>query len=204
MSLPSSAGRLVLTPWDPYAFPRLSALLEVLQGCGLIGSVLYQGLGTWWVGEGFLSWISFTGCSPHIRMEPPPGGNGSFCHILLEGPYATPRLLWGRNTRPPRCPNCRGVIADWPQRRASWSITPHQPFHCPRCEETINALSLRWRDSGGFGRGFLVVEDIFPGEAVPVPGLFEQLGTLGAGPWHHFYIQDMPTGLTQREDSPLA
>lgn len=155
----------------------------------MVGPALSRDQGAWRAGEAFLSWISFTGCSPHVRLEPPPDGIGSFCYILLEGPYPIPRLLWGRNTRPPRCPQCRRAIADWPQRRADWEIAPHLAFPCPDCGETITALSLRWRDNGGFGRSFLVVEDVFPGEAAPVVTLFEQLEALGVGPWHHFYIQ---------------
>ncbi len=179
----------MLTPCDPFAEPGLGELLGGLERCGFLGPALGPGQSAWLAGDAILSWISFTGCSPHIRLEPPADGTGSFCHILLEGPYPTPRLSWGRNSRPPRCPRCRGPIADWPVHRRQWDLAPARPFPCPSCGEAVTPLALRWRENGGFGRLFLALDDVFPGEAVPVPALFEELEVLSAQPWHHFYIQ---------------
>jgi hypothetical protein len=51
-------------------------------------------------------------------------------------------------------------------------------------------MDLLWRQNAGFGRLFVTIEDIFPGEAVPVPGLLDGLRRATGTDWHYFYIQD--------------
>lgn len=187
----------MLTPRDPWAAPELAILLAGLQRCGFVGPAFDRAGTAWLAGEEILIWISFTGCSPHIRLEPPAEGSGPFCHIRLQGPYGTPRLLWGRNTRPPRCPRCRATLGDWSLRRSHWEAAPERSFPCPHCGEAVIPLGLAWRENGGFGRLFLAVEDVFPGEAVPVPALFERLEELSGGPWRHFYLQEQVPGLSR-------
>jgi len=63
-------------------------------------------------GEQFLALLAFAGCSVNVDLAPKPGG-GPFTHIRLLGPLPQPRLLAGRNTRPPRCPRCRTPYRDW-------------------------------------------------------------------------------------------
>jgi hypothetical protein len=47
-----------------------------------------------------------------------------------------------------------------------------------------------WKQQGGFGRLFVMVEEVFPGEAVPTPGLLDLLRDLDGTPWRHFYVQE--------------
>ena len=47
-----------------------------------------------------------------------------------------------------------------------------------------------WRLHGGFGRSFVLVEEVFPGEGAPLPTLLNALRDLGVGDWHHFYVQE--------------
>jgi len=190
MATSSHTGRLLLTPADPRFSPDLHALASALRDCGFIGQPLAEGETAFLAGDHLLQWISFTGCSPQIRLEPPAGATGSFCHVRFAGPYPAPRLLWGRNTRPPRCPSCRGPIRDWQGHRAGWEASAETPFPCPECHRTLTPLDLGWRDNGGFGRCFVSVEDVFPGEAAPVPALYGLLAHASGKPWRTFYIQD--------------
>ena len=190
MPNPSHTGRLVLTPGDARLVPDLPALLATSERSGLIGSPLDTRMDAYLAGDQLLQLISFTGCSPRIRLEPPPGGSGAFCHLQIWGPYPTPRLLWGRNTRPPRCALCRTPIRDWRDHQGTWERAPERPFTCPHCGQDQTPLALAWRENGGFGRFFIAVEDVFPGEAAPVPALMERLAGVTGQPWRYFYIQD--------------
>jgi len=174
-------GRLLLHPRDPQApSPERATLLRSLEGIGLLGAPL-TGANEFLVGEQFLQWIAFMGCSPFVRLEPPAEG-GAFCHLALLGPYPEPRLLSGRNTRPPQCPACG-------QRIASWREQSNQPrVRCEHCQTQSPLAALKWRRNAGLGRCFLEIRNIFPGEAAPVEGLLQRLEALGAGPWDYFYL----------------
>jgi hypothetical protein len=50
-------------------------------------------------------------------------------------------------------------------------------------------MALLWRKNAGFGRVFVTVEDVFPGEAVPVPTLLEGLRAASGVDWRYFYLQ---------------
>jgi hypothetical protein len=47
-----------------------------------------------------------------------------------------------------------------------------------------------WREKAGFGRLFVQVDEIFPGEAIPNPKLMKLLARSTIAEWRHFYIQD--------------
>lgn len=185
-----SPGRLLLTPLDPERAPAATPLLKVLEESGFLGPPWPTGgPAAFLAGPRFTDWISFLGCSPHIRLEPPADG-GAFCHIRLLGPYTEPRLCQGRHTPPPRCPTCRARLTDWRERVDHWRRQPRQPVPCPHCGTPHPPLALVWRQGAGWGRLFIAVEDIFPGEAVPVAGLLGDLAGLGGGPWRYFHVQE--------------
>lgn len=177
-----SNGSLVLFPQEAaLEAPTFEALAEVLRAAGVLGSPIAGGEGEFLAGEGFLQQITFMGCSPFIALEPPADG-GAFCHLRLHGPYAEPRLLWGRNTRPPKCPACGRRIADWQQHLGADAV------HCAACGAESRLADCAWRGHAGFGRCFVEIRNIFPGEAVPVDRLLARLQGLGAGPWGWFYL----------------
>lgn len=47
-----------------------------------------------------------------------------------------------------------------------------------------------WKGNAGFGRFFVQVEEIFPGEATPTTALTGVLEQATGAPWRHFYVQD--------------
>ncbi len=184
-------GRLSLAPGDVNSAPPTGALLAHLAEAGLMGPALGSlGEGHYLVGEGFLQQISFMGCSPHIELTPP-SDDSPFCHIRVQGPLPQPILHLGKNAQAPRCPACRGRVDDWRKHSAVW---PAQALRdcvlCPRCGSLQRPVDLIWRRSAGAGRLFIHVEDVFPGEAVPVPSLLKGLENISAGAWDYFYVQD--------------
>lgn len=180
-----------MTPEDPYRLPQdLHAVIDGLTEIGFITAPLPDPGAAFLLGENFMQWVTFMGCSPFIRLEP--GDDGEpYCHLVIDGPYDRPRLLQGRNTTPPRCAACRKRIDAWREAIGHLSQAVDVLAACPHCGHRQDPATFDWRQSAGCGRLFLQVENIFPQEAVPSPGLMERLrGMSGDLPWRHFYLQD--------------
>ncbi|QGU33249.1 hypothetical protein [Thermochromatium tepidum] len=187
-------GRLILTPADPHRVPDINLLIEGLCGFGLLGeplsareTAIEPGERAFAVGPGFLSLLTFAGCAVQIRDHRNPG---RFSYIRVPQVSLYPRLMLGRNTRSPRCVGCRAPLSDWRERVEHWAKHPHSGVRCPACGETRPPWLWDWKQQGGFGRVFLCIEEVFPGEAVPTPAFLEQLMRVSGISWRHFYIQD--------------
>lgn len=179
-------GRLLLTPANPLLAIDPAALQTDLETIGFIGEPLPGLDSAFVVGTHFLGLLTFAGCSVNLTLEPTPDG-GPFTHIRLLGPLPRPSLFQGRNTRPPRCPTCRALHQGWAhilQRQES------QDLACPACGSRRPSWDWEWRDKAGYGRSFISVEEVFPGEAEPTPSLLAALTALTASPWRRLFIQD--------------
>ena len=181
-------GRLILTPADPHRVPDVDLLIEGLRQSGFLGEPLsVQGERAFAIGPGFLSLLTFAGCAVQIRDN---RNAGRFSHIRVPPVSLYPRLMVGRNTRSPRCVGCRAPLSGWRELVDHWATHPHAGVRCPACAETRPPWLWDWKQQGGFGRVFVCVEEVFPGEAVPTPAFFEQLIRVSGIGWRHFYIQD--------------
>ncbi len=174
--------KLLLTPTEPCRF-AITELRDLLQQIGLAGEARSSDGGTILAtGERFFRHISFLGCSPNIRLEPNAPDDIGFCHLRLRGrPDAPLQLRLGRNSRKPRCPDCRHAIP-MPQHHSLQS-----GFICPGCGSHQPIHQLDWRRNGGSGRFFVELWNIYPAEAVPDPGLLQQLETISGCRWDYFY-----------------
>lgn len=183
-------GRLVLTPVDARVAPERTPLIASLTDAELIGEPLDRGRGRFHIGSRFLSLVTFAGCAVRIPGEPGPDPGAPFCHVSIPPASGRPRLLAGRNTRPPRCPGCRARLVDWREQRERWQAEPDTPTGCRGCGETRPPWHWDWKHQGGFGRLFVCLEEVFPGEAVPTPSLLELLSRTSGSDWGYFYVQD--------------
>lgn len=188
-SRPLHTGRLVLTPCDPEQTIALGPLADTLRGVGFLGPALPNHSKAFEIGEHFLQLMAFTGCATQLASAPN-HLDGNSVHIRLACTAATPRLLAGRNTRPPRCPSCGKALTDWRDQIQSGQSGQAPELHCPHCATTAPGWRWNWRLHGGFGRSFVLVEEVFPGEGAPLPTLLNALRDLGVGDWHHFYVQE--------------
>lgn len=193
-SQPPSAlhtGRLLLAPQDPWQAPELAPLRLALTQAGVLGARLdveapSSSRRAFALGEKFFHYVAFTGCAVNLTAL----SDGASCHLCLHLPQATPNFFAGRNTRPPRCPNCRHTLADWATQRATWPQIAAAALYCSNCTHTTAAWHWDWRGQAGFARMALSIEEVFPGEATPLPGLFELLHQASAGvPWQGFVVQ---------------
>ncbi|MCU7843697.1 MAG: hypothetical protein KZQ93_07630 [Candidatus Thiodiazotropha sp. (ex Monitilora ramsayi)] len=193
MNQPLHTGRLALTPQDPYYLPAdLAPIIEKLSDIEFIHPEISDDNTTGYrLGDRFLQLVTFMGCSPAIQFEPDEAGN-PYCHMTVAGPYESPRLLYGRNTTPPRCASCRKRIENWRTFIGhSGNSAPDGLTACPNCGHRQNPTSYNWRQSAGSGRLFLFIENIFPQEAIPATELLTQLSQVSENkPWHYFYLQE--------------
>jgi len=181
-------GRLLLSPRDPFLLPDRARLTAALTKAGFLGVPLYGHDDTFAVGGHFLQLLTFAGCS--VRIELSPSAGTPFCHVQFTGPFEWPVFLGGRNTRPPRCRGCRSPLQDWEIRVFGQDKTELAPVTCPTCGKADPLWEYDWKDKAGFGRLFVQVEEVFPGEAAPTPGLMDLLQGCTGHTWRYFYIQD--------------
>lgn len=181
-------GRLLLRAQDPFLLPEREFLTARLSEAGLLGPPLAGRNDAFSVGERFLQLVTFSGCS--VRVELSPAGDASFCHIRFTGPFRRPVFLSGRNTRPPRCRSCRSPLWNWKEVAPAWDKAAPAPVSCPSCGETSPPWEYDWKEKAGFGRLFIQIEEIFPGEATPTPELMALLADASGCEWRHFYFQD--------------
>lgn len=213
-------GRLILTTDNPHASPDDDLLIEAMGIADFIGARLDERADSlrlpsatfgfargesrlmpsnvgamasrlghaFCVGPCFLSLVSFTGCAVQIETSPDP--HTPFCHIRLPPLSPHPRLHCGRNTRPPRCANCRGRLADWRKRTVHWASHPDQGVTCPSCGKIRPPWQWDWKEQAGFGRRVIFVEEVFPGEATPTQSLLDLLADASGTGWRHFYVRD--------------
>lgn len=187
-----STGKLCFRPPYSAPLPSLPSITERLRRIGLIDRPFREKEQSFLTGERFLQLITFLGCSPYLQLEPPDDGGSNFCHLRFLGPFEQPQFLYGGNTRPPKCPNCRRGIDNWLSLVEQWQAEPEAPsITCPNCGQLSSPLSLEWRRTAGFGRFFIQVAEVFPGEAVPVAELMNCLRS-GGESWDYFYLQEWP------------
>jgi hypothetical protein len=189
MQRPLHTGRLVLTPENPYQQPvDPTAVLVSLQKIAFVGEPFSAEANCYFLGRNFMHLISFVGCAPYVRLQPDKPGQ-PFCHLRVDGPYERPRLLYGRNTTPPRCATCRKRLPEWQKICEKWQQDGAQAS-CPHCGRLQDPATYDFRQSAGCGRLFLFIENIFPQEAIPTAALLAHLWETSGQAWLYFYIQD--------------
>jgi hypothetical protein len=184
------AGSLLLTPDASDARPATDIVLQCLKAIGLIDAALPVGDNRYCSGEHLFDLLAFTGCAVQFPSATN-AANGLM--VRLEGPFNAPQLRVGRNSRPPRCPNCRRSLADWrAQICDSTTVQAEESgrLHCDGCGAINPAWAWQWGHHAGSGSFFVIVEPVFPGEGQPLPRLLEALKRAHVGPWHHFYVQE--------------
>ena len=175
-----SLHSLFLSPKDTRATPSMSAIQSVLSNLEIIGPPLEGDV--FRAGPGFAKHIVFAGCSPYLPMEPPDDGSLRFCHIALQGPFSTPRLVTGTHTVSPRCPSCRHRFSDWRGLLQTHTVDPGS-IDCPGCGTRHEICALDWRQRAACGRVLIELRNVFPGEAMPSDTLIASLQRATRLPW---------------------
>lgn len=179
-----SIGKLLLYPRDSVASPpEAEELTRCLRALGLIGQPLGANPTRFVAGEQFLQLISFVGCSPNVCLAPQDASAPGFCHLSIYGPCDPAKLVFASACRPPLCPACQLPLTGWK------AFAAERKIRCSQCEVTIDIADITWGRRAGYGRMFIEIHNIFPGEARPVAGLFKQLQQETGLEWDYFFTE---------------
>jgi hypothetical protein len=179
-----STGKLILhSDWTQPSILEAELLADALRDTGLIGEPLAKDKELFLAGKHFLQLISFVGCSTNVCLTPKPGDAGNFCNIAITGPLRQPTLIWDRNRRPPRCPACETPMTNWQEQIHPGKLT------CSQCNKELQLQEISWGRQAGYGRIFIEISNIFPGEARPTHILLAELSRTTSTEWSYFYIE---------------
>jgi hypothetical protein len=140
------------------------------------------------VGERFLQYITFMGCSPAVELSPPTDGSLDFCHIHFSEIYPEPHFRSASQNVFARCPQCRKRISIWEQAVSLWSKDPFAVnINCDKCAEQVSLYQLGWRHTAGFARMFIDISSIYPQEGIPTDQFLSLLETQTGAQWDYFF-----------------
>jgi len=179
---------LILHPRDPLFTIARADLSSALIELGLLGTELTPNWYT--IGTNIFEHITFLGCSPVINCAATQQhGEINFCRIHLPPPLAHPIWRMRDNSPPPRCPQCRAPDLHWRRAIPDWELNPSARQHCcPNCGNVASLHDWKLRDAAGFGRVFIELWGIHPGEAVPGDNFIDTLAQLTGVSWQWFYL----------------
>lgn len=173
-----------------YQPKSINQFLARLQSGGFIGSFFQSnGRSGYLIGDDFLKQVTFLGCAPHIEVSPPEqmAAWGNFCYIEIRQ-FQSPHYFQGLNHLKCSCPYCQSRVVKALPDMAQWAANS-QPVICPKCQQASLIENLNWRHGAGFGQFFIVVNSIYPNEAVPTDNLMAILYSACDVSWDYFYFE---------------
>jgi hypothetical protein len=132
------------------------------------------------VGEKFLDYIAYMGCSPAIQFDTTEDQD-NFCHIKIHH-HESPQLIYSKKQfSAPICPACKKPVKNWQQNISEAAI------RCDHCQTVSDIETFNWRRMAGYAQLFIEITDIFPKEAVPQQILMDRLSSITDTGWLYFY-----------------
>ena len=174
---------LVLYPNDfLFSLPE-EQLINILSGFDFIGS--QEAEDRYLIGEQFLSFICFMGCSPDIELTPQPD-NKPYSYIELTVERHAVQCMISQNVKLPRCPHCKADLLELPtllKKQCSLAV------NCHSCNEVLNPAKLNWRKTAAFAKNIIAIGNIYEAEAVPDQQLLDLLEEATGVAWKYAYIR---------------
>ena len=181
--------QLILVPSQAdWQIAESSGWLAKLVQYGLIGRQLEQAEPRYFsIGERFLQYFSFLGCSPAVEFEPAGDGEIEWQNfIFVHVPQTLPAVTWlaDEQTAKPGCPLCHKRTHDWLA-----ALDPVQKrIQCPNCSGSTPVCDWNWHDSGGCARQFICIVNVYPREAIPSDHFLKLLADISGVEWLFFYV----------------
>ena len=181
--------QLILIPSDiNWLLEDMPALLTKLEHHGVLGQCVDTGEhDRYLIGDRFLQYFSFMGCSPAVEFEPVNEGNIDWQHfIFIHVPQTLPEIKWlvDYQTAKPTCPLCHKRTRDWPDALQQ----EQQVLQCPHCSAATPVCEWNWHDSGGCARQFICIVNVYPREAIPSDHFLKLLAEITGVEWRYFYV----------------
>lgn len=164
--------------------------ISKLQAQGFLGeSFQAHGHSGYLIGEDFLKLLTFLGCAPHIEIAPPEQLSNwvNFCYVEIRQ-FQQPHYFKGLNKPKCSCPHCRSRVVNALPDMSQW-LPGTLTLTCPKCQQSVLAEALNWRHGAGFGQFFIMVNSVYPSEAVPTDKLMALLHTISNEHWDYFYFE---------------
>ncbi len=174
----NSEFKLVLYPVDSGLEIDLDNLRKHLDSLALLGAELVDLLGAdhYTVGDKFLSYFTFMGCSPDIELEPQT--DKPFCYLALES-FLQPQFVLGSNVKKARCTSCKHDLQE---------IT--NSLNCSHCDKPLQLDKINWRKSAFIAKTWISIGNIYELEAIPNDELLDSLKRLTSVQWKPAYIRN--------------
>ena len=186
--------KLVLHPLDAdFALTSWDGLIARLREVAFLGEQLDKPINEkqqnrFLVGERFIQYITFMGCSPAVELSPPTDGSLDFCHIHFSAITPESRFRSASQNVFARCPQCRKRISNWEEAVSLWSKDSSAVnFNCDKCAEPVSLHQLGWRHTAGFARLFIDVYSIYPQEGIPTDPFLSLLEAQTGAQWDYFF-----------------
>jgi hypothetical protein len=184
-----SYRQLILVPtqadWQP---DDRESWLAQLQQKGFLGKQLDSTFADRFsIGEYFLQFFSFMGCSPAVEFSPPDEDAidwQRFTFISIPAALSETKWLADRQTARPACPACKKRTREWLEQKAATTRT----LQCPACQSITPVCDWNWYDGGGCARQFVSIVNVYPREAIPTDHFLNLLADTTGTTWRYFYI----------------
>jgi hypothetical protein len=164
-----------------FTLKDLSPFIASLQKIGLLAQRINSSDdNNYFIGDRFLEYIAYMGCSPAIQFEASEN-KSEFCHVKIHH-YESAKLIFSQqHSRAPLCPNCNKAVTNWHANK-----TESQIF-CKQCNTTSHIDAFNWRKMAGYAQIFIEITDVFPKEAIPQQLLLNKLNEFFDVKWQYFY-----------------
>jgi hypothetical protein len=140
------------------------------------------------VGEQFLHYLTFMGCSPSVELTPPTDGSLDFRHIHFSEITPETRFRCASQNVFARYPQCRKRISNWTQAVSIWSKDSSAVnFTCDKCPEQVSLYQLGERHTVGFARMFIDIYSIYTQEGIPTDQFLFLLETQAGAQWDYLF-----------------
>ncbi len=166
-----------------------NAFIKSCQDKGLLGQASTNlGSNHYLVGDNFLQYVTFMGCSPYLKVYPEHEHDTDYCSAYIPDSSLTVRFVAGQQVTVPRCPLCKKAIPAGNDMLDTWMKDhTNKAIQCPHCNKTSMLYELDWRKNAGFFNFAIAISNIFPKEAIPGQALLDWLHSLTGCEWAYFY-----------------
>ncbi len=140
------------------------------------------------IGDNFLQYVSFLGCSPYLKVYPEHADDTDYCSAYIPDKTQAVRFLANKQVTAPRCPTCKRSIQPEYNLVEAWQKDKNNSaIQCQYCNTTSTLYELDWRKNAGFFNFAIAISNIFPKEAIPSQDLLDWLQDISGYEWRYFY-----------------
>ena len=173
-----SPFKLYLYPENKQTNIEFSSILQTLKKLDLIDSNIADK--RYATGNGFVSLLTFMGCSPNIELEPQ--DDKPYCYIEINTDEKV-KFFSGINLKAAVCPECKVKITQISNPTNEKSI-------CSNCNNEFQISFLNWCKTAFIAKSCIAIGNIYESEAIPNDQLLDALEKISQSKWKYAYIRE--------------